>query len=461
MPSPLPPPRTGARRPIARSVAALAALAAVTAATGAAPAQRVTGSGAVVYVANMESDTVSVVSSATGVTLREFPAGDGPVDAALAPDGRHLYVADMLSSTLTVIDTATEQVTATAKVGDHPQALAVSPDGAAVYVAGGSSAAVSVFDTAAGQVTATIPVEPNHDIAVAPDGKHAYLAMFDKGVGVLDLTTRALTGTVAAPNAGQLALSDDGTRGYVSNGYGGPFQVFDTATGTVLREIPVGGSGIPLASHDGKRVYVSDGQANTVAVFDTATGDKLADVPVGPVTQDLALSSDDRTLYATDFNDQTLQLIDTTTNQLTTTATGFHRPTGVAVPAAAPASADVAVKLTAGALSSKLLTLTYTLTVTNNGPGKLTSATVDALLPESASTGEDDCTIDAGKATCTIGALDVGASTTRTFAAPLTAALGKSYKASATRTASSPADPEPGNDTSEVTCNVGLTVACL
>ena len=53
----------------------------------------------------------------------------------MTPDGAFVYVAGFNSNTVSVIDTATNTVTATVPVGGRPSGVAVTPDGAFVYVA--------------------------------------------------------------------------------------------------------------------------------------------------------------------------------------------------------------------------------------------------------------------------------------------------------------------------------------
>ena len=48
--------------------------------------------------------------------------------------GTKVYVANLGSNTVSVIDTATNTVTDTVNVGSYPRGVAVNPDGKKVYV---------------------------------------------------------------------------------------------------------------------------------------------------------------------------------------------------------------------------------------------------------------------------------------------------------------------------------------
>jgi YVTN family beta-propeller protein len=91
------------------------------------------------YVANFNSNTVSVVDTATNPpsVVRTIGVGTSPRAVAVAPDGTRVYVthtAGAAGNTVSVIDTATDIVVATVGVGSFPLGVAVAPDGTRVYV---------------------------------------------------------------------------------------------------------------------------------------------------------------------------------------------------------------------------------------------------------------------------------------------------------------------------------------
>jgi Domain of unknown function DUF11 len=102
---------------------------------------------------------------------------------------------------------------------------------------------------------------------------------------------------------------------------------------------------------------------------------------------------------------------------------------------------------------------TYTVSITNNGPEPLTSATVVVQLDRQVgligTNPPSPCPLDtkAATLTCSFGVLPVGstASLRNTVYYRLRADRG-TLVATATRTASAPADPDSGNDTDTVTC---------
>jgi YVTN family beta-propeller protein len=112
-----------------------------------------------VYVANINSNNVSVIDTTTNTVTATVPVGQWPSGVAVAPDGPRVYVTNKGINAISVIDTATNNVTATVSVGNQPSGVAVTPDGTKVYVMNMGSNNVSIINTATNTATATVNVE--------------------------------------------------------------------------------------------------------------------------------------------------------------------------------------------------------------------------------------------------------------------------------------------------------------
>ena len=110
--------------------------------------------------------TVSVVDLDSKSVIKEITVGLHPCAMTPAPDGSRLYVANANSDTISVINTATDECVTTFDVkpmkelpfGSAPNALALSSDGATLYAANGGNNAIAVIDTAQGTVKGLMPV---------------------------------------------------------------------------------------------------------------------------------------------------------------------------------------------------------------------------------------------------------------------------------------------------------------
>ncbi|MGH9201483.1 MAG: bifunctional YncE family protein/alkaline phosphatase family protein, partial [Vicinamibacterales bacterium] len=98
--------------------------------------------------------TISVVDAKARALITSIDVGLHPSAMAVSPDGRHLYVANANSDTISVIDTTQDAVERTidvrlfadAPLGSAPNALAISADGRTLYVANAANNAVAVVE---------------------------------------------------------------------------------------------------------------------------------------------------------------------------------------------------------------------------------------------------------------------------------------------------------------------------
>jgi YVTN family beta-propeller protein len=88
---------------------------------------------------------------------------------------------------------------ATVGVGSHPRGIAVAPDGKHAYVTNAAANTVSVIDTATNTVVGS-PISVGDNpfvVTVAPDGKHAYVTnLTSNNVSVIDTATNTVAATV-------------------------------------------------------------------------------------------------------------------------------------------------------------------------------------------------------------------------------------------------------------------------
>jgi YVTN family beta-propeller protein len=205
--------------------------------------------------------------------------------------------------------------------------VAVAPDGKHAYVSTGCG--VTVIDTNTNEVVATVAVGcSGSGVAVAPDGKHAYVATAC-GVSVIDTAANLVVGTpipvAAFPYA--VVVTPDGKHVYVLSSYpSGTVSVIDTTTyevtGTVT--IPVGNSNLGCAiTPDGKHLYVVNGSGGAgVLVIDTQTNKIAATVTSFPNFNGsligIAVAPDGKHAYVTEFYGSGF-VIDTASNTVVAT----------------------------------------------------------------------------------------------------------------------------------------------
>jgi YVTN family beta-propeller protein len=154
--------------------------------------------GTFVYVANQNSDTVSVIATATNAVVATVSVGNRPTGVAVHPAGTFVYVANANggSGTISVIATATNAVVATVSVGSYPAGLAVHPAGTFVYVTTDTN--IAVISTVTNTVVATVPAgDFTFGVAVHPAGTFVYVTNLNSAtVSVIATATNTVVATV-------------------------------------------------------------------------------------------------------------------------------------------------------------------------------------------------------------------------------------------------------------------------
>jgi len=216
-------------------------------------------------------------------------------------------------------------------VGGTPQRLVVSPDGSRVYVTNWASHSVSVISTVAHQVIYTITGLNNpYAIAISPNGGILYVSNFGTGrVTVINTTSYAVINQItgfAAPYS--LALNTLGTRLYVTCSISSALYTHDTSSGARLYALGYSSALSVTLNPSNSRIYVG---ANTrVYTVDQPSNTAVGSLADFIIPRDMAYSphnvSAKPTLYVANTVAHNIQIMNTGTNFIRKTLTGFSFP---------------------------------------------------------------------------------------------------------------------------------------
>jgi len=288
------------------------------------------------YVINYDSNTVSVIDTATKQVVKTIAVGSGPlsVTAVDTAQRQRVYVGNSLSNTVTVVDPMTNTVvrTITVPVQDgsyydgyydytftYPNQVAeVTASANRLYV-NATDGTISVFDTTNDAYTLlrTDPLGLYNDLELSADGRRLY-GTRGGSLTLIDTTSMSATNVTVGPvftadgsyqeytnSIGNVALSPDDKRAYVT-------------FGVTIAERGVGGQpyGSFFTDSTGSNWMITGGYS-AVSVIDTdpasATYNKeIARIQVPLGVQDLAVSGN--YLYVTNPDNMTVTVIDRTTN---------------------------------------------------------------------------------------------------------------------------------------------------
>jgi YVTN family beta-propeller protein len=241
-----------------------------------------------VYVANIGSNNVSVISTTSRTVMATIPVGTSPVHVAVTPDGSRVYVANSGSNNLSVINSTTDTVTTTIAIASGVGGLAVKPDGTQLWVSAGY-----------GPDILTVLSIPDHTVLYSagagsgfigdfmrflPNGSVLYAGSGCGCCGNVRLFNGSTFATITSrswgnPGAG-VAISPDGARAYggaTGSGCNGvPTLVkMDGPTGTILNQVAMAVIGGMAVSPDGTSLYAIEFSTTNMVVIDA---DSLAPV---------------------------------------------------------------------------------------------------------------------------------------------------------------------------------------
>lgn len=298
---------------------------------------------------------------------------DGPHNITVSPDRQFYYVSIAHGTpygSLWKMAAHGDTLVGRAPLEMFPTTISVTPDGELAFIANSDfygdhprTNVVSVVHTPSMTTVSNIAAcDMPHGVKVNHAGSLVYIScmhsdeLLELDVGDLRISRRAATGTghqmagmsgsstpTAAPASGHecaptfVSVSPDDRTLYVACNYGNSVQVWDAASMTMTREIPVGTGAYNIEpSPDGNLVIVTNKKAQSLSLIDTRTWTELARIPTSKkIVHGVAFSPDGRYAYISaesiGADPGSVDMIDLTTRQVVATIAVPGQPTGITV----------------------------------------------------------------------------------------------------------------------------------
>lgn len=260
------------------------------------------------------ANSLDIVDLEAGTVSAKIPVPGSPAGIALSPDRKTAYVTRPDAPGLAVVDLAARKVAALVPLPGGPLGIAVNPRSGAVYVADWYASRVLVFvpkdDGLVADGEIAVGKSPS-GFAVSPDGATIVVANRESDtVSVVDLATRKEVKVIAVgAHPFGIALDPATRRLYTANVESNDVSVVDLDKGAEIGRIRTGLRPYVIALAQG-RGFVTDQYAGTVTAFDLATATPLKAIRVGDHPEGIAASADGRHVYAVNWGDNTLSVID-------------------------------------------------------------------------------------------------------------------------------------------------------
>lgn len=277
-----------------------------------------------VYVANQASGKVTVIDAATDSVVAVvdfstmgFSANPKPHHIVVERDGSYWYVSLIGDNAVVKLDRANRVVAKAETV--TPGLLAIDPTSDMLYATRSMSAVNAPARIAVINRKTMTPEEVEvlvsrpHGLAIAPDGKHAYVASLGTNqIAVYD-ASRERVGIVEVPGGDtsqvivQLAVSPDGRTLVATSQLTGKLLVFDLADAArpkLVQRVTTGDwPWLVTFTPDGAEVWVPNQRSNDVTVVDAKHWSVITTVKGDFAQPDgIAISGDGRLVFVANHN---------------------------------------------------------------------------------------------------------------------------------------------------------------
>jgi YVTN family beta-propeller protein len=313
----------------------------------------ITADGATLLVVNPDSNSLTLVDTATETIITEISVGLDPRAVALDDPRGRAYVCNQASDSISIVDLTARRSIKEVAVGNRPVGAAVSPDGRTVAVAELGDDRVRLLDPSDLSTLTLIAVADRpYGLTFAPDGRRLLVTHLLRGqVSVLSLNrdtsspsplvslvTQIPTWENVAPAPG-VAVNATGSRAYlpqtIANGKGFNSQFDSTVFARVSvlnlqtdsqqssedislpeKDQPVGLPwNVALARHD-TELWVVNAASNDVSVLDISNplrARRLAHILVSDNPRGVVISPDGTRAYVSNALAGTVSVIDANT----------------------------------------------------------------------------------------------------------------------------------------------------
>jgi YVTN family beta-propeller protein len=288
-----------------------------------------------IYVANRNSDTVTVVNASMNNVVEKISVGFAPSDVVVNPNTNFIYVTKINVGTVTLIDGSTNKVVDTLELDNSSQfysegGIAINEMTNEIYVLTnnyseeGNYASISIIDGLTNKLQQSFKVadlrwdydvgDSARDIILNSKTNNVYVVLMFGDLYVIDGSTKTESDKITIgyeKTPHQVNVNEETNMAYVSNFNNQSISVIDGSTNELIKTVQVGidPQGIAIDTATNTIYVVTYGQE--VAVVDGATHDVKGKIPVGEFPERAALNKNNGLLYVTNTGSNSISVIDT------------------------------------------------------------------------------------------------------------------------------------------------------
>jgi len=242
-----------------------------------------------VYVANSGDNTITLLNFSKELTLTGHISVEKK-PASVVATKNFIYVANSDSDNVSVIDIKENKQVGTINTGKMPVSLCFDGKEGLLYVLNGRSNNVSVIDTGSNTIIKTIETE-EFPCSGAVSAENLFIVnQVSCSLSVINKKTGQKSTIKLGQSPKACLLLPEGNKLYVTNYRDDSLSVVDCKEQKVIKTIDIGKNPTGMVLwHEKKRLYVANGGSNTISIIDIITDQPVKEIQAGNFPYDLIL----------------------------------------------------------------------------------------------------------------------------------------------------------------------------
>ena len=283
-----------------------------------------------VYAVNEGTDSIVVTDENTGSTHR-VEVGKAPIAVAVLPNLNKVYVVNTGSNSISVIDGTQDNVITTIKGGSHPYTVAADKTTNKVYVTYTYDHILTVIDGAT-NTSSSLETGSADAIEIGERTNTLFLSTYeDPFIRIVDAASGAIHKVKVGGHIWGLAFDAASSKLYLARTMTADVMSLDEKTQETA-VIPVGQIPCALAFNPATHMlYAVNYGDHTVSVIDTVKAKVVNVIAVGDHPQAVAVDTARNRLYVANVHGDSVTVIDAAKNVILDTLPADEHPYALAV----------------------------------------------------------------------------------------------------------------------------------
>jgi len=283
-----------------------------------------------VYAVDEGADSVIVTDESIG-SVHRVEVGKAPIAIAVLPDINKVYVVNTDSDSISVIDGTQDAVITTIKGGSHPYTIAADKTTNKIYVTYTYDHILTVIDGAR-NTASSLETGSADAIEIDERTNTLFLSTYeDPFIRIVDAASGAMRKVRVGGHIWGLAFDTASSKLYLAHTMSADVMSLDEKT-RATAVIPVGQIPCALAFNPGTdRLYAVNYGDRTLSVIDTVKAKVIDVIAVGDHPQAVAVDTERNRVYVANVHGDSVTVIDAVKNAILGTLQADEHPYALAV----------------------------------------------------------------------------------------------------------------------------------